>query len=185
MNYALFRRSCIVFQSSGAKRGHRKRTHHNQKQWEIDKGNWLTALPRNLCPVDPNFVDHPQRVDKPLYHPVNEKCFNCDHKVDTTADHQYIWIPSGNAKLPTPQGYIFHRNCFKCIKCKYAFQDNLFVSQSGRALCPQCAMDAPIRRPRINWHRSNIEPAQFASRRVGHMFPRHEHQLNFLYDPDK
>ena len=174
----------LLKNGAGAKRSRNKRTHHNIVQWEKDKGNFLTYLPRDRLPTLPNFIAHPQRVEDPLLVPQNECCFNCKKAVDTTCDEDYILIPSGNARKPTKQGYLFHVNCFRCTKCRFSFENHRFYSKDDRAICLECAMGRHKSPPRVDWHIPSIQRGHYSSRRTGHMFPRHQEQMDFICDPD-
>lgn len=165
---------------------HKKRTQHSRQWWLKAKARHLTARPHEEAPTRPHFAGYSEDVDRPMVVPQDASCFNCKKKVDTqTSYHNYVWIPAGNATIPTQQGYVFHKDCFKCWNCKFRIHHNKFYSKHGEAWCLECALGKEKKFPTRRWHTSFVNSDRTGSRMAGHFFPRHKHQVEFLFNPEE
>ena len=164
------------------------RTAHSTAWWKKSKANLLTAKTIEEAPAKPGFAHFTEEVDRPHVIPSEATCFQCSKAVDADgADTMdYLWVPSGNAAAPTSAGYFFHAKCFKCAKCKFRFHHNKFYSLDNRAVCIECALGRPPAYPYRWWHgnRDCITLGRTSSRMAGRNFPRHNHQMEFLFDPN-
>ncbi|AAZ11732.1 LIM domain containing protein, putative [Trypanosoma equiperdum] len=163
---------------------HKVRTQHSRRWWTQSKARHLTAMPHDECKSRPHFPAYNEDVDRPMVVPPDAICFNCDKPIDAGDVNSYVWIPAGNATVPTPQGYFFHFGCFKCNRCKYRLGHNKFYSKDGKAWCIPCALGRDVRVPTRRWHTSYVNTHRTGSRLTGHFFPRHSHQMEFLFDPN-
>jgi hypothetical protein len=168
-----------------------RRTAHTEKWYRQSKASFLTAKTTNELRTKPAFPHFTEEVDKPFVMPATAAetvCFNCKSEIEhERRDREsYVWIPSGNAKAPTSAGYFFHTRCFRCDKCGFRFHHNKFFSQDNKAICMTCALGRQSQYPYRWWHGSDntVTRGRTASRMTGHMFPRHQHQTEFLHDPD-
>ena len=170
--------------------GHTKKTKHNHVWYRKAKGNYLTAKTIDELQIKPPFPAFNEEVDRPLVPPAKEDCvcFQCKGEVDIDERDResYLWIPSGNAKYPTSSGYFFHTRCFRCNKCGFRFHHNKFYSQDDKAICMGCALGRQSEYPYRWWHgnEATISRGRLASRMSSHQFPRHQHQVEFLHNPD-
>ncbi|ESL12227.1 hypothetical protein TRSC58_00009 [Trypanosoma rangeli SC58] len=164
---------------------HKVRTQHSRRWWTQSKARHLTAMPHDECRSRPHFPAYNEDVDRPMLVPAGVTCFNCEQPIDDSDVNSYVWVPAGNATVPTPQGYFFHFKCFKCWKCKYRLIHNKFYSKDGKAWCISCALGRDIRVPTRRWHTSYVNTHRTGSRMSGHFFPRHKHQMAFLLDPNE
>jgi hypothetical protein len=169
-------------------RSHKKRTQHSEKWWRQTRAGYLTDRTLEENWDRPSFPGFSENVDRPYVAPAECPCTQCNKHIDvaTVGHNMYVWVPSGNATLPTPMGYFFHIDCFKCKQCGFRFHHNKFYStDDGRgAICMNCAMGKQLTYPRVRWHTSMVSPNRLGSRPTGHQFPRWAHQTEFLYDPN-
>eukprot|EP00796_Vickermania_ingenoplastis_P011623 gene11623-8011_t len=165
--------------------GHKVRTQHTMRWWRQSKARHLTAMPHEEALSRPHFPGYNEDVDAPMVVPSDACCFNCDGAIDADNINSYVWIPAGNARLPTRQGYFFHFHCFKCDRCKMRLMHNQFYSQDGRALCIACALGRDIRVPTRRWHTSFVNTHRTGSRLTGSFFPRHRSQMEFALNPNE
>ncbi|AYU80824.1 conserved hypothetical protein [Leishmania infantum JPCM5] len=163
--------------------GHKVRTQHSRRWWMQSKAHHLTAVPHEEARSRPHFPAYTEDVDQPMVVPDGACCFNCDKPIDGDDINSYVWVPSGNARVPTAQGYFFHVKCFKCWNCKYRIIHNQFYSKDRRAWCLSCALGRDIRVPTRRWHTSYVNTHRTGSRLTGQFFPRHRHQMEFLFSP--
>lgn len=165
---------------------HKKRTQHTRQWWNQAKARHLTARPHDESPIKPHFPAYSEDVDAPMIVPRDAACFNCKKRVDTEKGvSHYVWIPSGNARYPTPQGYVFHMDCFKCWSCKTRMHHNKFFSKNDRAWCLDCAVGREKGVPTRRWHSPFVNGDRTSSRVSGAFFPRHKHQIEFLFNPEE
>lgn len=165
---------------------HKKRTQHSRQWWLQAKAHHLTARPHDEAPTRPHFNHHNEDVDNPMIVPKDSACFNCKKRVDPSqGTGTYVWIPAGNARYPTPQGYMFHFDCFKCWNCKLRIHHNKFFSKSDHAWCVDCALGRDKRIPTRRWHSPFVNADRTSSRMTGSFFPRHKHQIEFLFNPEE
>ena len=161
--------------------GHKQRTKHSRQWWLKSKSSALGAAP--LEDRSGKQLTYPQDVDRPYVMPEKVDCFQCQKPIDHKGNPPFVWIPAGNATVPTPMGYFFHVNCFRCAQCRFRIFHNRFVSVNGKAICCNCALGrspvVPVRR----WHIPYVNPHLVGSLRTGHNFPRFKSQLEFMYDP--
>eukprot|EP00759_Apiculatamorpha_spiralis_P057956 PhF_6_TR8875/c0_g1_i1/m.14043 len=162
-----------------------KRTRHHAK-W------WMQAHARKLT-----YRNMKELYIAPAIQPVNEEvygmpmlpkegncCLQCKQTVDVTAIQNYVWVPAGRAKLPTPQGYLFHRLCFRCPECKYRFYNNKFGTKNGQAVCLFCMRGITNGRPIRRWHLPMVQPGREGSKFVGEIFPRNPTDEEWLFNPE-
>ena len=180
----MLKRAVSLFMYGKPYHSHKKRMQHSTKWFMNAKARYLTALPHELASTRPHFADFAQNVDRPSVPPTNPLCMNCAKPVDTSVRYSYVWVPSGDAKKPTPSGYFFHFHCFRCAKCGYRFYHNQFFSKDDHAWCIHCALGHDVRVPTRRWHTSYVSSEEYGSKMVGHKFPRFKHQLEFLADPN-
>lgn len=183
----MLRRSVRMLVYGKPNNSHSKRKWHSVRSWEIEKGNWLTATPRDHCLIGPNYPAFPEDVDKIMTIPEGKPCLQCCKTVDTEHENEYVWMPSGDAVVPAKHGYLFHRSCFRCYRCGYRFYLSKFATKDGKAHCISCALGKYDEgfQPMKLWHSPTVEPGLRGSRRVGRFFPRHAHQMQFIHDPDE
>lgn len=163
--------------------GHKVRTQHSRRWWVQSKARHLSAIPHEEARSRPHFPAYTEDVDKPMLVPDGACCFNCDKEIDADEIGSYVWVPSGNARIPTTQGYFFHFKCFKCWSCKHRILHNQFYSKDGRAWCLSCALGREVRVPTRRWHTSYINTHRTGSRLTGQFFPRHKHQMELVFNP--
>lgn len=161
------------------------RTSHSRSWWNKSKARHLTATPHDETAHRPHYRGYHEDVDRPMVMPKECSCFNCKKPIDQTTRLNYVWIPAGNATVPTKQGYFFHLNCFKCWKCKLRLIHNKFYSKDNQAWCLECALGRVRAIPTRRWHTSFVNADRTDSRKTGHFFPRHKHQLEFTYNPEE
>lgn len=164
--------------------GHKVRTQHSRRWWMQSKARHLTAIPHEEARSRPHFPAYNEDVDRPMVVPEDACCFNCNKAIESEDSGSFVWVPSGNACVPTKQGYFFHYHCFKCWNCKLRIMHNQFYSKDGKAWCLACAMGRDVRVPTRRWHTSFVNTHRTGSRMSGHFFPRHRHQMEFVFDPD-
>lgn len=165
--------------------GHKVRTQHTRRWWLQSKARHLTAMPHEEARSRPHFPSYSEDVDAPMIVPAEATCFNCDKAIDSDNINSYVWVPSGNARVPTTQGYFFHFPCFSCHRCGLRLLHNQFYSREGRAWCLSCALGRDVRVPTRRWHTSYVNTHRTGSRMTGEFFPRHKSQWEFLFDPTK
>lgn len=165
--------------------GSKKRTQHTTLWWRQAKARHLTAKPHIDAPMRPHFDAYNEDVDRPMVVPKDATCFNCKKGIEAEATASYVWIPAGNATVPTRQGYFFHKDCFKCWNCRMRIMHNKFYSKDNCAWCIECALGRERAVPTRRWHTSFVNAHRTASRMTGHSFPRHQHQLEFLFNPEE
>jgi hypothetical protein len=169
----------------GPVQGHKRRTYHGARWWLKATGEGtLSAKEIDQKSSRPGMSNFPEEVDRPYVVPDGCTCFQCKKGIDKDAvRHTYVWVPSGNAAVPTKAGYFFHHGCFRCQKCKMRLFGNKFYSQDDQALCVPCALGRHVELPMRWWHTPRVGPGRSSSRRSGHEFPRHKKQVEFTYDP--
>ena len=164
---------------------HKKRTQHNRTWWHKSKARHLTAIPLDSALSRPHFASFNEDVDRPMVVPKDACCLNCTKPIDGDDQYSYVWVPSGNAKVPTTQGYFFHQTCFKCWNCRYRLHHNQFYTKNGKAWCLACALGRETKVPTRRWHTSFVNSHREGSRLSGHFFPRYAHQMEFLFNPEE
>ena len=177
------------------------RTQHTTRWWKQAKPGNLTARAFENSPSSPfQFSHFNEEVDRPYVPPKDgATCFQCCKPVDIDVEHAglgHVWVPSGDMKN---SGYFFHSHCFRCKQCGFRLHHNKFyslasgaaksqqgTSAGGGAVCMNCAMGRPPVYPTRWWHGSMhcVAPGRAGSRITGHIWPRHQHQMDELYDPD-
>lgn len=162
---------------------HKLRTAHNVKWWTT-RPTPLSSKRHEERPIYPKYPAFNEEVDRPPALPKNAECMNCKKAINPDVPYSYVWIPSGNAMVPTTSGYFFHYECFRCSKCGFRFFYNKFCSHGGRAVCPDCSIGRHRAYPTRRWHVSYVESERFNSRFSGHQFPRHKSQIDFLNNPE-
>ncbi|CAD2218282.1 hypothetical protein AGDE_10942 [Angomonas deanei] len=162
---------------------HKVRTQHSRRWWMQSKAHHLSAVPHEEAMSRPHFPAYSEDVDRPMVVPKDACCFNCDKPIERDEVNSYVWVPSGNARVPTKEGYFFHFKCFKCHHCKLRIMHNQFYSKDGRAWCLPCALGREVRVPTRRWHTSFVNTHRTGSRMTGQFFPRHSHQMEFLFNP--
>lgn len=165
--------------------GHKVRTQHSRRWWLQSKARHLTAMPHEEARSRPHFPSYNEDVDKPMVVPDDACCFNCTKPIDSDNVNSYVWVPAGNARVPTSQGYFFHFHCFKCWRCHFRLMHNQFYSKDGKAWCISCALGRDIRVPSRRWHTSYVNTHRTGSRLTGEFFPRQRSQMEFLFNPDE
>jgi len=161
-----------------------RRARHSTAWWKKAHAPKLTYKPLKELMVQPAV----QLINEEVYGfpllPEKPNCFQCKTLVDTSIITNYVWIPSGNATLPTLYGYVFHRQCFRCPQCHYRFFNNKFFSKEGQALCLNCARGYPARRPIRRWSLPMVDPGRAGSRAVGPIFPRWDYEEEWVFDKE-
>lgn len=165
--------------------GHKVRTQHTRLWWRQSKARHLTAMPHEEARSRPHFPSYHEDVDQPMIVPEGACCFNCDQAIDAENINSYVWVPAGNARKPTPQGYFFHFKCFTCFKCHFRLRHNQFYSKDGRAWCVSCALGREVKCPSRRWHSSYVNTYNTGSRMTGQFFPRHRRDMEFLFNPEQ
>lgn len=163
--------------------GHKVRTQHSRRWWLQSKARHLSAIPHEEARSRPHFPGYNEDVDRPLVVPQDACCFNCDKPIESDNINSYVWVPAGNAKVPTSQGYFFHFHCFQCWNCHLRLIHNQFFSKDGRAWCISCALGREVKIPSRRWHTSFVNTHRTGSRLTGEFFPRYRHQMEFLFNP--
>ncbi|CCD12761.1 unnamed protein product [Trypanosoma congolense IL3000] len=128
---------------------HKVRTQHSRRWWTQSKARHLTAMPHDECKSRPHFPSYNEDVDRPMVVPDEVMCFNCVKPINGSDINSYVWIPAGNATVPTSQGYFFHFECFKCWRCKCRSMHNMLYSKDGKVLCVSCALGRDLRVPSL------------------------------------
>lgn len=186
LNFQLLRVTPILFLHPKKTSRRPIRTKHSTRWWKQAKPSHLTARTLEETPDAPSSFSHfNEEVDRPFHHPKEPPtCFQCKKTVDLDVEHcaSHIWIPSGNSKKP----YFFHTGCFRCSDCGFRFYGSKFYSQKDKAVCVGCALGRTPKYPHRWWHSNHscVTTGRAASRMAGHVWPRHQHQVEFLYDPD-
>lgn len=165
--------------------GHKVRTQHSRRWWLQSKARHLSAIPHEEARSRPHFPAYNEDVDAPMVVPEDACCFNCDKAIEKDNVNSYVWVPAGNARVPTAQGYFFHFHCFQCWNCHLRLMHNQFFSKDGRAWCISCALGREIKIPTRRWHTSFVNTHRTGSRLTGQFFPRHRHQMEFLFNPEE
>ena len=162
---------------------HNKFGKHTFKFFMTSKPRPLTALPYETMSSHAKTYAFPEEVDRPFIWPKDAKCMQCKGHVQTEEDS--VWIPSGNAQIPTKAGYIFHKKCFRCWQCGFRFYNRKFHStQRGTAICLECTLGKYKHFPQRHWHQTLIHGGRMNSRKTGHHFPRFQSQIDFIFSSD-
>lgn len=163
-----------------------KRSQHGKKWYARTKNHLLTGRDSANTLDRPGFPGFAEDVDRPMVMPDKANCFACGADMHAKRSlNDFVWIPSGNAAEPTPQGYFFCKGCFRCSKCKFRFHHNKFYTAKGKAMCVRCALGREVVVPSRRWHTSFVGGFNKSSRVTGQSFPRYKHELEFLYSPEK
>ena len=162
------------------------RSQHNKNWLARTKNHMITGRDSINTSDRPGFPGFAEDVDRPMVMPDVANCFVCKADMHAKSSmNDFVWIPSGNAATPGPQGYFFCKGCFRCAKCKFRFIHNKFYTVKGEAVCIRCALGREVLVPSRRWHTSFVGGFNKSSRITGQSFPRYQHQLEFLYSPEK
>ena len=181
----MFRKTVQTLMHGKPTSSHKRRTQHSRTWWRQARANHLNAKPIEERSTKPHFPAYDEAVDRPFIIPQNPTCFQTKKPINVDEPNSYVWVPAGNAAQPTPAGYFFNFKDFKCAKCKFRFYHNTFYSINDEAWCVACALGRQSRYPTRRWHTSYVNSHRTGSRLAGHSFPRHKHQIEFLFDPEK